>query len=115
MIERCHVFLTDSFCEKVPTGPALDLANAMSEISEECICSGWEFGLEYTLWGIMHGLPGFCMGWGEPSEAEMDQLRALHRAAGGWIVNNDPPNELVFLTTDQWLARWNARNSERKQ
>ena len=57
----------------------------MSEISEDAYCAGWLVDLEYELWRILidgHGRFGFAA----LSEDDIEALRKLSDACGGWIV-----------------------------
>jgi hypothetical protein len=111
---RGHVFMTNSFCAAIPTGPALDLANAISEISENWLCAGWLHEIEFLLWGWMHRIPGYEFpDYGQPPDD--DDRRALvdlHTKAGGWIACKDV---LKFVSTSEWLIRFEARGTAQGQ
>lgn len=108
--DRPHVFNTDSFCAHVPSGAPLELANAMSEISEECICAGWIMGNEHILWGLMTGESTIGYGHGEPTEMDLKILRELHARAGGWIYLGSD-GVLHFASTEEWNSIRVARCS----
>lgn len=69
---------------------ALELAALMSEISEDHYCAGWEFGLEYSLFGAaFEGKP-----YGEGlSMTEHHGLLELSRRCDGWWVFDDTKGE----------------------
>ena len=84
----------------------------MSEISEDAYCAGWLIDLEYDLWQILiDGQGEFgMMGLSEP---EIQQLRELSDACGGWIVYDDDRGE-TFVPLAQWLTMFAAHANERR-
>ena len=82
----------------------------MSEISEDAYCAGWLIDLEYELWQILIDGQGVYgrMGLGEP---EIQQLRELSDACGGWIVYDDDLEE-TFVPLAQWLTMFAAHANE---
>lgn len=88
------------------------LARLMSEISEDAYCAGWLVDLEYELWQILidgHGQFGF----GALSETDINDLRELSTACGGWIVY-DKKREKTFVPLAQWQAMFAARAKDRR-
>lgn len=75
------------------------LRNLMSDISEECWCSGWEGNTEYALWEIVITDTPY---WGDalllPSQS-LD-LRNLSEAIGGWCDYEG------FVPLDVWQERF---------
>jgi hypothetical protein len=87
------------------------LAERMSEISEDTYCAGWLVDLEYELWQILIGGQGTFSGM--VSELEIQQLRELSDACGGWIVYDDDRAE-TFVPLTQWLTMFAAHANERR-
>lgn len=56
----------------------------MSRISEDCYAAGWMTGLEYELWGMLHGdvRPGHLYA----DEKTQESCRKLAETLGGWII-----------------------------
>ena len=84
------------------------LEEFMSELSEEAYCAGWMECLEYALWDAVGG-GARLYGRKTLSDSEVESLRALSRACGGWIVFDDE-------TEETWLplSEWEKRAAERK-
>ncbi len=96
--------IADAHVSKSPRAVG-ELADLMSEISEETSCAGWLNQLAFYLWA---GLVGASM-------AELDQLQALHDEAGGWVhwfhKERDPGrfhDGLTFVPTAEWLVLFEA-------
>jgi hypothetical protein len=87
------------------------LAERMSEISEDTYCAGWLVDLEYDLWQILIGEQGTFSGM--VSEPEIQQLRELSDACGGWIFYDDDRAE-TFVPLTQWLTMFAAHAKERR-
>ncbi|HEV2719660.1 MAG TPA: hypothetical protein VG323_06550 [Thermoanaerobaculia bacterium] len=85
------------------------LARLMSEISEDAYCAGWLSGLEYELWQIVidgHGQFGF----GALSETDIQDLRELSDACGGWIIY-DGERQQTFVPLAEWQSMFAARRA----
>lgn len=87
-----------------------DLAGYMSDISERAYCAEWIENLEYYLWRILLG--------GEPrfgqtvvTDEEVNTLRRLSEAAGGWVRFGDQGEE--FVPAAQWPALYRAWEEKR--
>jgi len=88
------------------------LAHRMSEISEDTYCAGWLINLEYELWQSLVDGPGEY--FSAVTEAEIEELRVLSDACGGWIVWDKDRGGQTFVPLDQWLAIFAAHTSERR-
>ena len=88
------------------------LAKRMSEISEDAYCAGWLIDLEYELWQILVDGRGE-FGFGAVTEAEIEELRELSAACGGWIVY-DAKRQETFVPLDQWLKMFAAHGNKRR-
>ena len=69
--------------------PKIALASLMSELSERCYYAGWLIGIEEVLWGVAAELRDYDRGQDTVLEIEVQWLRALAVAAGGWIEWRD--------------------------
>lgn len=87
------------------TPKALELADFMEMISEECYCAGWVGDLEFTLWGIVQrGEPGE-FGRGEITPNDITTLKRLSTEAGGWIQWHET-NFRGFVSMEEWLTMY---------
>lgn len=89
-----------------------EVADLMSDISEEHYSAGWLIGLEFSLWRIVIGGPDVDRDFGmfavEPEV--VDRLRAPSDACGGWIAwSEDPVDGAVFVPLAEWEARYATR------
>lgn len=81
-----------------------ELAELMSEISEEAFCAGWMKGLELALWdAVTRGTREY--GRMEIDNDRIDRLRDLARACDGWIVFDDDREE-VWVPMPDWIQRF---------
>jgi hypothetical protein len=87
---------------------AVALRELMSEISEDKWCSGWESGLEVTLWRQLVESTDQITDETITCD-EYARLRSLSAGAGGWWIH-DHKNR-VFVP----LARWEAMYAEQKK
>lgn len=80
-------------------GEQLDLAYAMSEISEEFDFAIWLGGCEFDLWTMVTGGSRF---WGgsnrEVAAEDIAELKRLSEITGGWI-----DGYLHFIPLNDWL------------
>jgi hypothetical protein len=98
------------------TGKAAALAEAMSDISEECWCAAWLMGCEYDLWRMLRD-GSRNWGFGEVSEADVERLRELSAECGGWVYwAKGLGGSETFAPLDEWLImfeRHELRNRAR--
>ena len=80
-------------------GKQLDLAYAMSEISEEFNCASWVSGCEFEIWRMVTGgdLAWFG-GSRKVAPEDIAEIKRLSEATGGWIIDGEH-----FVPLDQWL------------
>jgi len=85
------------------------LADAMSEISEDCWCAGWLIGLEFDLWQALAEGPREY-GAGKIGAGDIARLRLLSDECGGWIAwrrAEDPRDSgEEFVPIGEWRARY---------
>lgn len=72
----------------VPAGaePWRALAEAMSDISEDHVCAGWEGGLEYRLWAMVIGEGTREFGFGNVAPSKLLPLAIAAKNLGGWVA-----------------------------
>jgi len=76
------------------------LADYMSELSEEAFCAGWMEGLELALWdGMNHEIDEF--GRLKFTEDIIIELKILSSNANGWIIFDDEREE-TFVSWKEW-------------
>lgn len=80
-----------------------ELANLMSEISEQMWRAGWMMGVEHELWAAVTSQAG-TGGRLIPTQAQLDQLGRLSKDIGGWI-SFDEEREETFVPLEKWIAR----------
>ena len=83
-----------------------ELAELMSEISEDHYCAGWLGDLEYSLWSIMTGASANRFGFGPIERWKIQRLKALSAATGGWIERERHAEHETFVALDTWLVRF---------
>ncbi len=85
------------------TGSAHDLQRLIEDISEKTYCSGWDIGIETELWQC--AVNGYAHGWLEDTvrAAEINELRRLTHACGGWVHWPGDADAPVFIRRDEWL------------
>lgn len=84
------------------------LSLLMSEISEDCMCAGWEIGLEYALWDALLGKPLWGR-WNSITPEQIEMLRELSHELGGWVIWNPDPNateDTLFLPLSDWQKKY---------
>jgi hypothetical protein len=84
--------------------PQRQLADFMSELSEEAYCAGWMAGLEYALWEVVLG-ERKEYGWLAIGEDHRARLRQLADDCGGWVIFDDETEE-TWLAMAEWQARF---------
>jgi hypothetical protein len=78
---------------------AAQLADCMSDISENCWHARWNEGLEYDLWhAVLDGQKRF--GDGTITNEQIALLKALSKACGGWVAFGE--EELAWIPIDYW-------------
>lgn len=83
------------------------LADYMSELSEDAYCAGWMNGLEHALWLAVTAGP-VPYGLLDLSPEQVERLRHLSTACGGWI-RYDEQTEETFVALNDWIARYYRR------
>jgi hypothetical protein len=80
------------------------LAEYMSALSGEAYSAAWMRGLEFALWDALQTGP--CIyGRVRISSAQLDRLRELSVACGGWVTLDE--NALpLFVTLDAWQREY---------
>ena len=79
-----------------------DLAELMSDISENAWRAGWMQGLEYELWSAVK-LPAGSGTRRLATQTQLEQLSKLSKDCGGWIVF-DQEREETFVALAEWEA-----------
>jgi len=93
------------------TADQRELADFMSDLSEQAYCAGWMDGLEYALWETLIG-PRREYGRLNLCDTQRVRLRELSDACGGWIVFDDD-NEETWLPRAEWKERFSAQRKTR--
>src|SRR4051794_36791517 len=83
---------------------AHELAQYMSDLSEDAWYAGWTDGLEFALWDAVINGPREYGRLAIMNE-HIEQLRQLANAAGGWIVFDDDEEE-TFIPMEEWSNRF---------
>ena len=100
------------------TGPAGELVDLLSDISEDCYCAGWLLDCEHEIWEMV-AAPGpaadYRWGMAQVTAVALERLRVLSAACGGWVRWRDRDRERtggpVFVPLAEWTerhARWVA-------
>jgi len=92
-----------------------ELAELMSEISEDHYCAGWLSDLEYSLWSIVTGARANMFGFGPVEWWKMRRLKALSSATGGWIERHRDAEHETFVPLDAWLTRFASHQAAQSQ
>lgn len=97
------------------------IASMIRQISDDYYASGWDCGIEYSLWEMLEAesLGGLgaarMLGIGELPESDLEQLRALSERAHGWWVWKDGDGE-IFVTLKHWTEHlypaWKAEQEK---
>ena len=85
------------------------LAELMEELSEEAFCATWMSSLEVALWEMVLGRRR-RFGRLEISAEQLDRLRALAAACGGWIVYDMQRGE-TFVLRAEWERRFSDEDA----
>ena len=92
-----------------------ELPELISEISEEAFCAGWQGDIEYYLWDCLIS-ERRDVGQVTLSEDQVDRLRRLSRAIGGWFYFTLTVHAPTFVTMSDWevrFERWTEEEAER--
>ena len=86
-----------------------DLAELMSDISENAWRAGWMMGLEYELWQELTSATNSSV---PPlaTQEQLERLSQLSKACGGWITF-DQEREELFVVLAEWVTcydKWRA-------
>lgn len=104
--------------------PGARLADAMSDVSEDCWCATWMHDCEYELWAMLAGEwpaglveDGACeWGMSKVTAAEIENLRRLSADAGGWC-RWDPDfgawGGVVLVAMEEWVRLYAAKEGGR--
>ena len=87
-----------------------ELAELMSDISEDQYCAGWLTDLEYDLWALLQSSNAQRVGaFGGTHPRDIRRLRELSAATNGWIVWADQADpDLQHIPLEKWEARYAA-------
>jgi hypothetical protein len=86
-----------------------DLAELMSDISENAWRAGWMQGLEYELWSAVKS-PAGSGTRRLATQAQLERLNQLSKDCGGWIVF-DQDREETFISLAEWEALYDKWRS----
>jgi hypothetical protein len=82
------------------TDDEIEMANLMSEISENAYAAGWLMNLEHIVWqAVISGPRRF--GRVEITKSDIEKLTRLSGATQTWIVYND---QETAIPIDEWKA-----------
>jgi ribosomal protein S18 acetylase RimI-like enzyme len=87
-----------------------ELAELMSDISEDQYCAGWLTGLEYDLWALLQSSDAERVGaFSSTHPRDIRRLRELSAVTNGWIVWADHADpDLQHMPLEQWEAHYSA-------
>jgi ribosomal protein S18 acetylase RimI-like enzyme len=93
-----------------------ELAQLMSDISEDQYCAFWLSGLEYQLWALLHHDDAEKnIAFGKTHSRDVRRLRQLSSVVGGWIVwSDDGEPYRKFVPICEWEAQY-ARHQFEQQ
>ena len=86
------------------TSAERQLAEYMSELSEEAWRASWMDGLEFALWEAVLG-QRHKYGCLEMTTDQRSKLGSLSEQCGGWIVYDDDSGE-KWVPLDDWKSRF---------
>ncbi len=95
-------------------GKTRELADYMSELSEEAYTAAWMEGLEYALWYAVENGPR-TYGRLEINEQHIATLKSLSGSIGGWIYFDEETEE-TSISSENWKNKYsqNIQSYERK-
>jgi hypothetical protein len=82
------------------------LAQYMSDLSEEAYCAGWMLGLEYALWEVVLGQRSEY-GRLSLTPEQASTLQRMSASCSGWIVFDDEQGE-TWIPRPEWEMRFSA-------
>jgi len=99
-MNRGHVLIVIEQLE----GTVYELAEFMSELSEQAYSATWMDGLEYALWYALENGP---MEYGRLSirDDNLAKLKVLSDAVGGWVYFDDEIEE-TFVEIGAWIEKY---------
>ena len=94
-------------------GPLAELAQLISEVSEDCYCAGWLSDCEHTLWDMAND-PSADLRWGmgEVPRASLRRMLKLAECTDHWVRWDDQRGGVHPIDLDAWKrkhAAWRAR------
>lgn len=84
----------------------MELADYLSDISEQAYYAGWMRGLEYELWEAVVSGPK-TYGRIEITDEHIAKPKELSNNCGGWIVW-DEESEETWITIEDWITHFQA-------
>ena len=88
------------------SGKVKELAEFMSDLSEEAYSAGWMENLEYALWGAVVGGPT-KYGRLYVDNSKIAILNKLSNETGGWIYFDDDTEE-TFISILDWEKKYSS-------
>ena len=87
-----------------------ELAELMSDISEDQYCAGWLTGLEYELWALLQSSDAERVGTFRGTHpGDVRRLRQLSAVTNGWIAWADHSDaDLQHIPLNEWEQRYAA-------
>ncbi len=86
-----------------------ELAELMSDISEDQYCAGWLASLEYDLWALLQSSAARVGAFSGTHPRDIRRLRELSAATNGWIVWADQADpDLQHIPLEKWEAHYAA-------
>nr|WP_294946888.1 hypothetical protein [uncultured Mucilaginibacter sp.] len=87
------------------TGIEKQLADFMSDISEDAYCSSWNYGLEYTLWdAVLNGECRYARHY--ITKENIEVMIKLSNECGCWIYFDDEKGQTP-IPLDEWRKKFN--------
>lgn len=80
------------------------LAQAISDLSEDCWCAGWLDDCEHVLWEMLGITEPREWGMGYVTPEDAAKLKALSDEAGGWVYWHVPLRDDGMPPEDRWLS-----------
>jgi hypothetical protein len=87
--------------DKLPE-KARALANLMVELCEEHYSTEWMQMTAYWLWEELTEQDRITQTANKISPEEINQLQKLSQDCGGWVMEDETNEGLVFVTLDEW-------------
>lgn len=109
--------MTDSKClldADPQSSPAAELAQLISDISENTICATWDTGIEFRAWKWVCSRPTEDFAWmmDTVSVSDVNRMRELSEQIGGWVYwreheigeLDDDEVGVRFIPMAEWLT-----------